>query len=74
MNEKELSCLHHSIRLNELIILAWSAKNGRVIPIQIWGKSGVLVYCGLKIGYFGHVFWDMGFKFVLPIIYNTNKG
>ena len=44
-------------------------KNGRVIPIQSWGKSGVLAYFGLKIGYFGHIYWDMDFKFVLPIIY-----
>ena len=28
-----------------------------------------LAYFGPKIGYFGHMFWDMDFKFVLPIIY-----
>ena len=49
-------------------------KNGRVIPIQSWDKSGVLAYFGLKIGYFGHNFWDMDFKFVLPIIYINIKG
>ena len=40
-----------------------------ILPIQGWGKSGILAYFGLKIGYFGHVFWNMDFKFVLPIIY-----
>ena len=49
-------------------------KNGRVIPIQSWGKSGVLAYFGLKIGYFGHIYWDMDFKFVLPIIYINIEG
>ena len=29
------------------------------MPIQSWGKSGVLAYFGLKIGYFGHIFLDM---------------
>ena len=32
------------------------AKNGRVMPIESWGKSGVLAYFWLKIGYFGHIF------------------
>ena len=31
------------------------------MPIQSWGKNGALAY-------FGHIFWDMDFKFVLPII------
>ena len=45
-------------------------KNGRVMPIESWGKSGVLAYFWLKIGYSDHIFWDMDFKlFVLPIIY-----
>ena len=44
-------------------------KNGRVVPIQSWGKSCVLAYFGLKIGYFGHIFWDIDFKFVLLIVY-----
>ena len=44
------------------------------MPIQSWGKSGVLAYFGLKIGYFGHVFWDIDFKFVLPTIHINIKG
>ena len=44
------------------------------MPIESWGKSGVLAYFWLKIGYFGHIFWDMDFKFVLPIIYINIKG
>ena len=51
-----------------------SDKNGKVMPIQSWGKSGVLAYFGLQIGYFGHIFWDMDFKFDLPIIYINIKG
>ena len=31
-------------------------KNGRVMPIESWGKSGVLAYFWLKIGYVGHIF------------------
>ena len=42
--------------------------------IKSRGKSGILAYFGLKIGYFGHVFWDMDFKFVIPIVYNNTKG
>ena len=42
--------------------------------IQSWGKSGVLAYFWLKICYFGHIFWDMDFKFVKPIIYINIKG
>ena len=41
---------------------------GRVLSIQSWDKSGVLAYFGLKIGYFGHIYWDIDFKFVSPII------
>ena len=51
-----------------------SDKNGWVMPFQSWDKSGVLAYFGQKIGYFGHVFWDMDFKFVLPFIYIDIKG
>ena len=39
------------------------------MPVQSWGKSGVMAYFGLKIGYFGHISWYMDFKIVLPIIY-----
>ena len=51
-----------------------SDKNDRVMPIQSWGKSGVLAYFVMKIGFFGHVFWDMDFKSVLPVIYINIKG
>ena len=44
------------------------------MPIQSWGESGVLANFGLKIGYFGQIYWDMDFKFVLPIIYINSKG
>ena len=44
------------------------------MPIQSWGKSGVLAYFGPKIGYFGHIFWDVDSKFVLPVIYINIKG
>ena len=44
------------------------------MPIESWGKSGVLAYFWLKIAYSGHIFWDMDFKFVLPIIYIDIKG
>ena len=37
-------------------------------------QKGVLAYFGLKIGYFGNIFWDMYFNFVLPIIYINIKG
>ena len=43
------------------------------MPIQSWGKSGVLAYLGMKIVYFGHSFWDMDYKFVLPITYINIK-
>ena len=38
------------------------------------GKSGVLAYFWLKIGYFGQIFWYMDFKFVVHIIYINIKG
>ena len=38
------------------------------MPIQSWSKNGVLAYFGPKIGFFGHIIWEMDFKFVLPII------
>ena len=41
-------------------------ENIRAMPIQSWGKSGMLVYFVPKIG---HIFWDMDFKFVFPIIF-----
>ena len=44
------------------------------MPIQSWGESGVLAYFGQKIGYDGHIFRDMDFKFVLPIVYINIKG
>ena len=31
-------------------------KNGRVMPIQSWGKSGFLAYFGRIIGNFGHIY------------------
>ena len=40
------------------------------MPIKSCGKSGALAYFGLKIGYFGHIYWDMDSKIVLLIIYN----
>ena len=49
-------------------------KNGRIMPIESWGNSGVLAYLWQKIGYFGHIFWDMDFKFVLPTIVINIKG
>ena len=44
------------------------------MPIESWGKSGVLAYFWLKIGYSVHIFWYMDFKFVLPIFYINFKG
>ena len=49
-------------------------KNGRVMPIQSLGKSGFLAYFGLKVGYFGHIYWDMDFKCVLSVIYINIEG
>ena len=44
------------------------------MPIQSWGKSDVLAYFALKIGYLDHIFWHMDFKIVLPLIYiNINS-
>ena len=48
-------------------------KNDGVMPIENWGKSGVLACFLLKIGYFGHIFWDMDFKFVLLTIHINIK-
>ena len=31
-------------------------KNDRVMPIGSWGKSGVLAYFWLKIGYYVHIY------------------
>ena len=76
----ELGFKHHSIRLDKPIILVYSVvkigyKMAELMPNQSRGKSGVLAYFGLIIGSFGHIFWDMDFKFVLPIIYiNIIKG
>ena len=38
------------------------------MPIQKMGESGILAYFEPKVCHFGHIFWDMDFKFVLPII------
>ena len=35
-------------------------KSDRIMPIQSWGKSGVLVYFGPKIGHSGHIFLRYG--------------
>ena len=48
-------------------------KIGWVMLIQSWGKSGELANFGLQIGYFGNIYWDMDFKFVLPINYANVK-
>ena len=44
------------------------------MPIQSWGKSGVLTFFGQKICYFGHVFWGMDFNFFKNIIHIDIKG
>ena len=44
------------------------------MPIQSWGKNGVLAYFGPNTSYFGHIVWDMDFKFVFPIISIDIKG
>ena len=44
------------------------------MPIQSWGKSGVLAFFGPKIGHFGQIFRDMDFNFVLPIMSIDIKG
>ena len=44
------------------------------MPIDSWGKSGILAYFWLKNGYSGHIFGDRDLKFVLPIIYINIKG
>ena len=44
------------------------------MSIESWGKNGVLAYFGLRIGYVGHIYYDMDFKFVLPVIYSHIKG
>ena len=50
------------------------SKNGRVMPIENWGKSGVLAYFWLNIGYFGHIFWDLDFNLFCPTIHiNINR-
>ena len=48
---------------NFRVVLGVHARN----TAHLRGKGGVLAY-------FGHIFWDMGFKFVLPIIYTNIKG
>ena len=43
--------------------------------IQSWGENGVLAYFVPKIDrHFGHIFEDMDFNFVLPIIFIYIKG
>ena len=42
-------------------------------PSKVGAKAGVLAYFGLRIGYFGHIYRDMDFKFVLTIIYINIK-
>ena len=43
-------------------------KYGRVMPILRLGKIGILTYFAPKVGHVGHIFGDMDFKFVLPVI------
>ena len=38
-------------------------------PLEGVAPKWQLAYFGPRIGYYGHIFWDMDFKFVLPIIY-----
>ena len=40
-----------------------------LLPLKGMAPKWQLVHFGRKIGYFGHMFLDMDFKFVLPIIY-----
>ena len=72
--EIELRIWFHSIRLNELVILVCSF-------VKIWWKMAKLwpwearapkwrwPILGHKMAILATFFWDMNFKFVLPIIY-----
>ena len=44
------------------------------MPIESWGKSGVLAYFGPKISHFGHIFWNMDVKFDHFSVQNYKKG
>ena len=44
------------------------------MPIESWGKSGVLAYFWLKIGNSGHIFEAMDFKCVLLAIHINIQG
>ena len=40
-----------------------------IFPLEGRALKWDLAYFGPRVGYFGHIFWDISFKFVLPIIY-----
>ena len=44
------------------------------MPVQSWGKRGFLACFGQKIGPSDHIFRDIDFKFVFPVIYIDIKG
>ena len=44
-------------------------KNDRVMPNKGRVPKWQLAYFRPNVGYFGHIFRDIDFKFVLPIIY-----
>ena len=44
-------------------------RNGRVMPMQSKGRNGVLAFFVPKISHFDHIYGDMDFTFVLPIIF-----
>ena len=55
-------------------MIFWEIWNGRVMPIESWGKSGVLAYFLLKIGYFGHIYLIYGLQIYFAPIHINIKG
>ena len=45
-----------------------------LFPLEGRAHKWQLAYIGSKVGYFGHFFKDINFKFVLPIIYINING
>ena len=78
LKEIELWFWHHSIRLEKRTIKKKNVKIGwkmtEIFPLEGRAPKWQLAYFRPKVGYFGQMFWDMDFKFVLPIIYHENDG
>ena len=58
-NEIKFKLSFVSTSWSVVILVVFSMVSKYDAPIQSWSKSGVTAYFWLKIGHFGHIFWEL---------------